>query len=95
MKLDPQQTDRLNLVFDLGHIPEETRAFWASRLDNLPELAQESILSMFEIAPDAIGRLTDLQKRKEDALAKRDRPSWDAIVKDETALMAELLKSPS
>lgn len=93
MKLEPKQAERLTLVFDLGRIPEETRAFWSSRLDNLPELAQESIISMFEVAPDAIVRLTELQKRKEDALAKRDRPSWDAIVKDETALMAEVLKS--
>lgn len=93
MKLDPQQAERLTLAFDLGHIPEETRAFWSSRLDNLPELAQESIISAFEIAPDAISRLTDIQKRKEEALAKRDRPAWEAIVKDESALMAEVLKS--
>jgi len=95
MKLDPQQTDRLNLIFDLGHVPDETRAFWSSRLNNLPELTQEGIISMFEVATDAIGRLTDIQKRKEDALAQRDRSSWDAIVKDETALMAEFLKSSS
>ena len=95
MKLEPQQTDRLNLTFDLGHVPEETRTFWTSRLNNLPELAQESIISMFEVAPSAIGRFTDIQKRKEDALAKRDRSTWDEIVKDETALMEDMLKPSS
>lgn len=95
MKLDPKQAERLNLAFDLGHVPEETRAFWSSRLDNLPELAQESIISAFEIAPESIGRLTDIQKRKEEALAKRDRAAWDAIIKEEATLVEEVLQSTS
>ncbi|TSC78144.1 MAG: hypothetical protein G01um101433_431 [Parcubacteria group bacterium Gr01-1014_33] len=75
--------DNLQKLLNRKEVSEEDRAFWLSRLGDLSPVACESILKLFELLPDQIGRFRIIQERKEKALANEDHQEWDKIVEEE------------
>lgn len=75
--------DKLQNLLDRKEISEEDRVFWLSRLGDLSPIARESIVKLFELFPDQIGRFRIIQERKEKALANEDRQEWNKIVEEE------------
>lgn len=83
MKLTKEQEARLNLVFSLARAKKGNQDFWISRLETMPEEAQDNIIALFEMFPEEIDWFKGLQLRKEEALAKRDRQAWQKIIEEE------------
>lgn len=67
--------------------------FWAERLGAAPENFVKAIVSFFEMFPEEMAWFEDLQKRKEEALAKRDRGAWRAIIEEEKNKIEEIAKN--
>jgi hypothetical protein len=90
MTLTKSELDRLEAALTQapGHIE-----FWRSRFEKMPLTMRDRLLELFETIPSAAGKFSDLQLRKETALAARDRVTWETILAEEENYVSSLLAS--
>lgn len=82
---------RFDILFGENKIPEEVRGFWYSRLENSPEDMCENILNLFEQLPGEMGWFTEVQKKKESAIANNDKEGLENIIAEEESYLLPLL----
>ncbi len=78
-------------VCKVNGISKKGQEIWLSRLINSPEHICENILALFEIFPTEIGWFSEMQNKKESAMAKNDKDAWQILLKEEESHLSALI----